>query len=217
MLADAVAQPPSAIPARLAGWALAGVLAVPACLWIWPPPWQDNLRRRIAEASGSLAVLYRELSRPEFEPQGGVGPQDATVATATGPGPQVGTAATTAARDDVAARLHELGRQFDSTPYPPGGTCAGDLSIAKLVARLQWVGSLPSGVVDPAAPASERTAVYAVFSAAADVFDAMAALFGSATGDPASAASLTRGLAAVNHARLDALDAVGAPPTRTAP
>ena len=75
------------------------------------------------------------------------------------------------------------------------------------MARLQWVGSLPSGVVDPAAPASERTAVYAVFSAAADVFDAMAALFGSATGDPASAASLTRGLAAVNHARLDALDA----------
>ena len=64
VLPVAVTGPPSAVGPRLVGWALAGAFCIPACMFIWPTPWHDNLRRRLS------ATAYRS------EPVGG-GPRRA--------------------------------------------------------------------------------------------------------------------------------------------
>ena len=63
VLPVAVAQPASEVGPRLVGWALAGAFCIPACMLVWPPPWHDNLRRRLAGAVSAVARLGRR-SRP---------------------------------------------------------------------------------------------------------------------------------------------------------
>jgi uncharacterized membrane protein YccC len=112
VLPVAVAEPASAIGPRLVGWLLAGAIAIPACLLVWPPPWHDNLRRRLSAAA--LAV--------------------AQVADAYGHGLD-----DRAAYDDMTAELAKLQAQFSSTPYPPTGAAAGAVALSKLVGRVEWV------------------------------------------------------------------------------
>ena len=57
VLPVAVAQPASAIGPRLVGWTLAGAFCIAACMLVWPPPWHDNLRRRLAAAVSAVARL----------------------------------------------------------------------------------------------------------------------------------------------------------------
>jgi uncharacterized membrane protein YccC len=112
VLPVAVAQPPSAIGPRLVGWLLAGAIAIPACLLVWPSPWHDDLRRRLSAAA--LAV--------------------AGVADAYGHGLD-----DRAAHDDMNAEVARLRTQFSSTPYPPTGAAAGAVALSKLVGRVEWV------------------------------------------------------------------------------
>ena len=112
VLPVAVAAPPSAIGPRLVGWLLAGAIAIPACLLVWPPPWHDDLRRRLSAAV--LAV--------------------ARVAEAHGRGTD-----DRAAAEDMTAQLARLRTQFSSTPYPPTGAAAGAVALSKLVGRVEWV------------------------------------------------------------------------------
>ena len=112
VLPVAVAQPPSAIGPRLVGWLLAGAIAIPACMLIWPSPWHDDLRRRLSAAA--LAV--------------------ARVADAYGNGEDGQVA-----HDDMTAEVAHLRTQFSSTPYPPTGAAAGAVALSKLVGRIEWV------------------------------------------------------------------------------
>jgi len=48
VLPVAVAEPASQVGWRLLGWTLAAAASITACLLLWPPPWHDNLRRRLS-------------------------------------------------------------------------------------------------------------------------------------------------------------------------
>ena len=45
------------VPARLGGWSIAAVLAIPAAVLVWPPREHDKLRASAAEACAALARL----------------------------------------------------------------------------------------------------------------------------------------------------------------
>jgi uncharacterized membrane protein YccC len=57
VLPVAVAQPAGAVGPRLLGWALAGVVGIAASMVLWPTPWHDDLRRRLAATVSALAKL----------------------------------------------------------------------------------------------------------------------------------------------------------------
>lgn len=116
VLPVAVAAPSSQIGDRLLGWALAAAACIVACLFLWPPPWHDNLRRRLAEAASATARLISAWA------QGG-----------DGPGP----------RDEVTEALGRLRTQFAATPYPPTGAASDAVALSKLVGRVEWVASNP--------------------------------------------------------------------------
>ncbi len=112
VLPVAVAAPSSEIGPRLVGWTLAAAFCITACLLVWPPPWHDNLRRRLSAAVSAVARLA-----------------DARAAGRTDP----------VARADVTTQLALLRQQFSGTPYPPTGAAAGAVALSKLVGRVEWV------------------------------------------------------------------------------
>ncbi len=112
VLPVSVAQPASAIGPRLLGWTLAAAFSITACLVVWPAPWHDNLRRRLAAAIAAVARLA-----------------DARARGRTGPEPQA----------DVSTELALLRQQFSGTPYPPTGAASGAVALSKLVGRVEWV------------------------------------------------------------------------------
>ena len=106
VLPVAVAQPTSEIGPRLLGWSLAAACCITACLLVWPPPWHDNLRRRLASAVSAVGRLADARARGTPDP---------------------------AAHADVTAQLALLRQQFSGTPYPPTGAASG--AVAALQAR----------------------------------------------------------------------------------
>ncbi len=112
VLPVAVAQPVSAIGPRLIGWTIAAAFCIAACMWVWPPPWHDNLRRRLAAAISAVARLADARA---------AGADDAPASA------------------DVAAELQRLSQQFSGTPYPPTGAASGAVALSKLVGRVEWV------------------------------------------------------------------------------
>jgi len=114
VLPVAVAAPDGQIGPRLAGWALAGALALPAILLVWPRPYRDELRRQLsatARALGALVAIHAE------------GRLDRDALTA------------------AEAALGALRTEFVSTTYPPTGAAPSDAAVAKLVGRMAWVGT----------------------------------------------------------------------------
>jgi uncharacterized membrane protein YccC len=112
VLPVAVAQPVSAIGPRLIGWTIAAAFCISACMFLWPPPWHDNLRRRLAAAISAVARLADARSRGDEDAQ---------------------------AYADVADGLRQLQQQFSATPYPPTGAASGAVALSKLVGRVEWV------------------------------------------------------------------------------
>jgi uncharacterized membrane protein YccC len=112
VLPVAVVQPAAAIGPRLLGWAIAVAFCVPAAMLLWPPPWHDDLRRRL---SASVSAVQRLLSS---ELDGRLDPdQQAT----------------------VKSELSKLRDQFAGTPYPATGSVASAVALSKLVGRVEWV------------------------------------------------------------------------------
>lgn len=112
-----IAAPDSQIPDRLAGWAMACAVAIPAALLLWPDRPQGALRRQIAEACRAIASCL------ELKPGG-----DAAVAAER-------------AREAVSA-AHEARRRFASTPYRPTGATGPTAAVAHLVDDVAWVAPL---------------------------------------------------------------------------
>ncbi len=182
VLPVAVAQPSSAIGDRLLGWVLAGAASIGACFFLWPPPWHDNLRRRLSEAADAIGRL--------------------AIAQARGvPDPSLRTQVS-----DAVARLRT---QFSATPYPPTGSAAGAIALAKLVGRVEWVASLclPLGEdllhADPRL-ARELADASAVIEAAGDSLRRAAGLICDGAAHPVRDPILVAGLQEATR-RLDAL------------
>ena len=112
VLPVSVVQPASAVGPRLLGWTIAAAVSIPACILIWPAPWHDNLRRRLAAAVDAVARLAHALA----DGQSDLGAQAA-----------------------VNEELTRLRNQFSGTPYPPTGAAAGAVALSKLVGRVEWV------------------------------------------------------------------------------
>jgi uncharacterized membrane protein YccC len=123
VLPVAVAQPASAVGDRLLGWLLAGAFCIPACLLLWPPPWHDELRRRLSAAVSAMARVAQVRASGE--------PVD--------PGE----------RSAMGSALAALRSQFRGTAYPPTAAAGSAVALAKLVGRVEWIaGSAALGSED---------------------------------------------------------------------
>jgi uncharacterized membrane protein YccC len=156
VLPVAVAQPASAIGPRLLGWTIAAVFCIAACMLVWPPPWHDNLRRRLSATASAVARLVDARSRGEND---------------------------AAAHDDVAVKLQELADQFSGTPYPPTGAASGAVALSKLVGRLEWVADTTT-MMQPAQWSSEPRPARAVTEQVAETMHQIAALLCDGEGHP---------------------------------
>ncbi len=111
VLPVAVVQPASAIGSRLIGWSFAGFISIIACMFLWPTPWHDELRRRLSATVRALARLAA---------QGADGAPDSE------------------AESSMEVELSLLRNGFASTPYPPTATAGSTVALAKLVGRVEW-------------------------------------------------------------------------------
>jgi uncharacterized membrane protein YccC len=154
ILPVAVIAPPSAVPARLAGWGLASGAAFLAVWLLWPQPASDPLRTPATTACRALAARLRS-----------------DVAYAMGAGGQ----AAVAEHEQAVVEAHEtvvaLHRGFLATPYRPTGLSTAARSIVRLVDELNWL----DAIVMQSRPQSDHAelsrAACAVKSASAAVLE----------------------------------------------
>ncbi len=102
------------IPARLAGWGLAGALCIPATLLLWPARPRSAIRRGAARAARALAELAEARSR---------GDREAAESAA-----EAAHEATTAVRD-----------RFVSMAQRPSGTAGPTAALARVIEDLGWL------------------------------------------------------------------------------
>jgi hypothetical protein len=148
VLPVAVAAPASEVGPRMVGWTLAAAVCVTACLVLWPAPWHDILRRRLASAISAVARLA-----------------DARVPGRSDPDAEAA----------VTAELARLRTQFSGTPYPPTGTASGAVALSKLVGRIEWVAG-NSAMMAAEHWSTERPPARAVTEAVAETLRQTAAL-----------------------------------------
>ena len=127
------------IPARLGGWALAVVLAVPLAILVWPPRDHDRLRFRAAAACAAMSdqLLARSGTLADPGPSGDPG----------------GRARSLQLIDEHSeAAILALRQQFRSTIYRPVGLTTGSRMLMQLPDRLSWLRSvidrIPRGDTD---------------------------------------------------------------------
>ncbi len=149
VLPVSVAAPPGQILPRLAGWLIGAAMAVPAILLVWPVPWHDDRRTALAEAARRLA----DLAQAHAE-----GRRDI---------PAFGAA------QEALRRLRD---SFDATSYRPTGTGPGEMALAKMVSRAEWVGALSVVRRDEAAGLLGLPHVRVVHGAVAGALRAIAVL-----------------------------------------
>ncbi|MCU1668263.1 MAG: hypothetical protein JWP40_1190 [Blastococcus sp.] len=122
---------PAAIPDRLLGWLLAGIVSLPAVTLLWPAPRSDPLRDAAAEACRQLSArLTAEVARWHGEDGGDV---DEAVARAN-------------------AAVDRLRATFLATPYRPSGLTTATRAVIRLVDEVVWL----SVILDDAAVPRQR-------------------------------------------------------------
>lgn len=160
ILSTAVPGPPSVIPDRLAGWAMASIVAFFAVWLLWPAKVPNNLRKAAANACRAVAAVLREdvsnwlgadsYSRKNHEE-------------------------VTQVADDAVEALH---RSFLAAPWRPAGLSISSRAVVRLVDELHWLGAQvvalsPPAVTTPAMPVSchIHSLSAAVLESGADLLD----------------------------------------------
>ena len=106
--------PASQIPDRLAGWALAALVAISAAMLVWPSRGRDQVRADLATALRALADSVAELVKGDPD--------------------------RVAAADDAArGAIDKLRRTFTSVPYRPTGATGPTAALSRLVGDLSWL------------------------------------------------------------------------------
>src|ERR1700759_68646 len=159
ILPVSLAAPASAVPDRLAGWAMAGGVALVATTLLWPAPARDRLRGPAAAACRALAARLRAGIAYMLS---GMDEQFALD------------------RDHAAAQADQaveaLRSAFLATPYRPTGLSTPARTTVRLVDELSWLNSivirpgLQRGGVNRAA-LRVKEAADAVLDRAADLLD----------------------------------------------
>ena len=157
VLPVSVAQPVSATPDRLLGLLIAAAFSVTACMLVWPTPWHDDLRRRLAAAVTAVSQVARARAAGRPDP---------------------------ALRAAMGAELGRLRTQFQGTTYPPTGAAATAMALAKLVGRVEWVAGSALLVGEDRAVDPAPAPVRAVVDAVADTLDRCASLICDGTAHP---------------------------------
>jgi len=160
VLPVAVPQPAGAVGPRLLGWVIAAAFCVPACQLIWPAPWHDDLRRRLSATVSAIERLVSSDAADTSDPHPGA---------------------------DLQSELTLLRNQFAGTPYPPTGSVAGAVALAKLVGRVEWVAG-NAMLLGHDQATLELSSVRTVIGAVADTLEHCASLIcdgaGHAVDDP---------------------------------
>ncbi len=159
ILPVSLAAPASAVPDRLAGWGMAGGVALVATALLWPAPARDRLRGAAAAACRALAARLRAGVAYLLS---GMDEQFALD------------------RDHAAAQADQaveaLRRAFLATPYRPTGLSTPARTTVRLVDELIWLNSI---VIQPGlhrdgvnrAALRVKEAAAAVLEHAADLLD----------------------------------------------
>jgi len=182
ILPVSLAAPASAVPDRLAGWGLAGGVALVATALLWPAPARDRLR---GAAAGACRALAARLRAGVAYLLSGMDEQFARD------------------RDQAAAQADQaveaLRSAFLATPYRPTGLSTPARTTVRLVDELIWLNSI---VIQPGLHRDgvNRTALRVKESAAA-VLDRAADLLDSRGGSSDELDATLTELAAA-HAKL---------------
>jgi uncharacterized membrane protein YccC len=147
--------PPSSIPARLAGWGLAGAVSLLAIRFLWPQPQADPLREETVTAARALAARLRAAL--------GTPGHDELVATSD-------------------AALDALRHTFIATPNRPTGLSTSARARVRLVDELGWIRVVLDQSPRPTAAMSGPS--HAVKVAAATVLDEAGTLLDRPGGRP---------------------------------
>jgi uncharacterized membrane protein YccC len=141
---------PAAIPERLLGWLLAGVVSLPAVTLLWPAPRSEPLRDAAAEACRQLSGrLTAEVAR---WPGGDAGNVEVAVARANAAG----------------ARLRAT---FLATPYRPSGLTTATIAVVRLVDEVVWLSVILDNAATTRHPRRADPTVREVKTAAAVLLD----------------------------------------------
>lgn len=158
VLASMVPAAPAAIPARLAGWALAAAFSIAATFLLWPRRPPDRLRERTSQAVGALANLMRAVATVEadkHEIRGTTADELADLA---------------ANANQAVSRVH---REFVAMPHRPSGVGGRLAALGRLVDDLVSFDPIAREQPAPAATgagfAGERAAVEATVAAALQI------------------------------------------------
>jgi uncharacterized membrane protein YccC len=161
-----LAGPPSSVPDRLAGWAMAFVGALFAVGFLWPAPTRSVLRSAAVSACRTLAGRLR-----------------AEVAYTLRDGDEV----LARDRDDAVERANgavgALRKGFLATPYRPTGLSTSARTIVRLVDELGWLNEIVVQSVAPVARGPVDHSACAVKVAAATVLERSAELLEQTGGD----------------------------------
>src|SRR5580658_10040196 len=193
ILPVSLAAPPSAVPDRLAGWAMAAGAALVATAFLWPAPARDLLRGPAAAACRALAARLRTgfaYLLSGMDEQFALDREHA------------------AAQSDQA--VEALRSAFLATPYRPTGLSTPARTTVRLVDELIWLKSIVmqpglhrDGVSRTALRVNEASA--AVLDHAADLLDSRGGssdeLGAALTGLAAAHATMQEGVTASLPAR----------------
>ncbi|HEX3308596.1 MAG TPA: FUSC family protein, partial [Streptosporangiaceae bacterium] len=125
ILPVSLAAPASAVPDRLAGWAMAGGVALVATTLLWPAPARDRLRGAAAAACLALAARLRAMIAYLLSGMDEQFALDRDHAAA-----------------EAAQAVEALRSAFLATPYRPTGLSTPARTTVRLVDQLSWLNSI---------------------------------------------------------------------------